>query len=184
MNVGLVSSMSRLLLLLLLSLFVSIGAIPTLPSRKPIVGGIRPTCFPTRPYCIRPRVEECRDAIYLMGTTGPDYPVIFGRDDAIIDMPRAYGLPRKWASLPDNCVVKIDVYDPQATDEATMKMLAASAELIVRWCILEGTGCGGTIMTGRTKALELTLGYYTAVDLEALLMRTRPNGSHNIFADE
>ncbi|KAL8919902.1 MAG: hypothetical protein Q9172_004750 [Xanthocarpia lactea] len=126
--------------------------------------GVRPTCFPSRPYC-------------------PEHPVIYGREDAIKDMPRAYGLPRKWGAMPDNCVVKIDVNDPQATEEATMKMLAASAELVVRRCIQEGTGCGGTILTGRTKALELTLGYYTAVDLGESFTRTRPNVSYNIYAD-
>ena len=183
MNLGLVSSMNRLLLLLLSPLFVIIDAIPTLPNRKPIVGAIRPTCFPTRPYCIRPRVQECRDTIFLMGSTGPEYPVIFGRDDVIKDIPRAYGLPRKWAAMPDNCVVKVDVYDPQATDEATMKMLAAGAELVVRWCILEGTGCGGSILSGRAKALEVSLGYYTALDFEDSHMHTRPNVSYNIYAD-
>ena len=119
-----------------------------------------------------------------MGATGPKYPVIFGRDEAIIDIPRGYGVPRKWASMPDNCVVKVDVRDPQATDEATMKLLAASAELVVRWCILEGPGCGGSMLTGRTRRLELTLGYYTAVDLEGWLVRMRPNVSlYDIYAD-
>lgn len=142
-----------------------------IPPRRSLGASVVPTCFPTRPYCIRPRAEECRDAIFLMASTDTEHPVIFGRPDVIKDTPRAYAVPQKWGSVPENCIVKIDVTDPRATEEVRMRSLAALAEVVVRKCVLGGTGCGGSASVGSVRsALELTLGYYTAVDIEGRSM--------------
>lgn len=82
-----------------------------------------------------------------------------------------------------NCVVKIDVRDPRHTEETTLKALAIWAEVVVKKCIIKGTGCGGTILTGMTKALEVTVGYYTAVEIGGMIMLGHPNISDHLYDD-
>lgn len=126
--------------------------------------GLGPKCFPTRPYCIRPRAEECRDAIVVMHGTDPGYPLIFGRSEIIKEAPHTYAVPHLWSSLPVNCIVKLDVTDPRATEEATLRSLAAMAEVVVRRCIVGGTGCGGSVSIGKGGSLNLMVAYYTVMD--------------------
>lgn len=66
--------------------------------------------------------------------------------------------------MPPNCVVKIDVTDPKASETIFIKQLVIQAEVVVRKCIIGGTGCGGEILAGDKRVLRLTLAYYTAVD--------------------
>ncbi|KAL8927085.1 MAG: hypothetical protein Q9208_002631 [Pyrenodesmia sp. 3 TL-2023] len=147
-----------ILLFHLLYTFVS-----SVPPLTPFTG-INPKCFPTRPHCIRPRVEECRDAIYLIGVADPGYPVILGRSEAIDHVPHAFEVPYMWSSLPINCIVKIDVTDPTATEEVSLKALAGMSEVLVRKCIIGGTGCGGSVLVGKAGKLRLSVSYYTQVD--------------------
>ncbi|KAL8995463.1 MAG: hypothetical protein Q9169_004804 [Polycauliona sp. 2 TL-2023] len=139
-----------------------------------------PTCFPTRPHCIRPRVDECRDALSVMVKADPGYSVILGRPEIVGDGPRSYGVPRMWSSLPFNCIVKIDVTDPKAWDETILKTLTAPAEVVIRKCIMGGTGCGGSMLVGKEKVLRLTLAYYTSIEGKgAVLDVGRGNGIEN-----
>ncbi|KAI4227736.1 MAG: hypothetical protein LQ349_006660 [Xanthoria aureola] len=170
-------------LIILFSIIANVKARPSSRPLRPLVASLEPTCFPTRPYCIRPQVNECRDAIVLMAGSDPGYPLILGRTDAIKHESRAYDVPRKWASIPPNCVVKIDVRDPQTTVETTLKIQASWAEVVVKKCIIKGTGCGGAILTGATKYLELTVGYYTAVEIESLIMLGHPNVTNHLYDD-
>ncbi|KAL8938825.1 MAG: hypothetical protein Q9216_003685 [Gyalolechia sp. 2 TL-2023] len=151
--------------LLIVLLHIAITIIKAAPS--PAAGAPRtlPSCFPTRPHCIRPRVDECRDAISLMGNIDPGYPVILSRPECSEGTSRSYSVPHAWASVPKNCVVKLDVTDPKASDELFIKSLTIPAELVIRKCIIGGTGCGGSILVGKAKVLELTLAYYTAVEV-------------------
>lgn len=87
-----------LLFAILLSVIANIEATPSL---RPLLASIEPTCFPTRPYCIRPQVNECRDAIVFMAGSDPGFPFIFGRADVVKQEARAYGVPRKWDSIPE-----------------------------------------------------------------------------------
>ena len=136
-----------------------------------------PSCFPTRPYCIRPRVDECYDAIFLVTQADPGYPIILGRPEVVGDSPRSFGVPRSWASLPPNCILKLDVTDPRASEELRLKSLTVPAEVVVKKCIIGGTGCGGSILVGQSQVLELTLAYYTAVDPNSGFLEVSMNGS-------
>lgn len=157
----------RLLILLFHLLCAPVSSAPPL---APLTGMV-PKCFSTRPHCIRPRAEECRDAIYLMRTADPGYSVILGRDEIIKHAPRAFTVPYMWSSLPINCIVRVDVTDSKATEEVTLKSLAAMAEVVVRKCIIGDTGCGGSVLIGKAGKLRLTVSYYTAMDrVERLLV--------------
>ncbi|KAL9602427.1 MAG: hypothetical protein Q9219_001851 [cf. Caloplaca sp. 3 TL-2023] len=134
-----------------------------------------PSCFPSRPYCIRPRPEECRDAISLMAAADPGYPVIVSRvSPSVPPSPRTYGVPYAWASIPPNCVVKIDVTEPKATEEVTLKALAVTAGWVLRKCVVKGTGCGGVVVVGMGRRLEVRVGYYTGLGRD---WARRGNGS-------
>lgn len=122
-----------------------------------------PSCYAERPYCIRPRALECRDAIFLMSTVDPGYPILLGRKEFIEGKPRAFAVPRKWGSIPDNCVVKLDMIDEKATEEVRLESLVSPADLVVRTCILKGSGCGGSVLVGPGRNIELSVAYYTAV---------------------
>lgn len=115
----------------------------------------------------------------------PGYPVILGRPGVVGDGPRSYGVPRAWSSLPYNCVVKLDVTDSRAVEEVFLKTLTAPAELVIRNCIIGGTGCGGSILVGRNEGLELTLAYYTGVRGKGMVLDIgRANGSRHALVDE
>lgn len=163
--------------LIILLFHVAIAIVDAAPPRTALAAKILPTCFPTRPYCIRPRIEECRKAISLMGVADPGYPIIVGRPDVVKGKSHSYSVPHAWASVPVNCVVKIDVTDPKATDEVTLISLTALAEVVIKNCILGGTGCGGSILAGKSKVLELILAYYTAIPHEGRLLSTASNGT-------
>ncbi|KAL9026047.1 MAG: hypothetical protein Q9196_005228 [Gyalolechia fulgens] len=142
-----------------------------------------PSCFPTRPHCIRPRVDECRDAIFFMGNVDPGYPVILSRPGIGEPTSRWFGVPRLWGSIPHNCVVKIDVTDPKASDEVLLKSLAIPAEFVIKKCIIGGTGCGGSILVGKAKVVELTLAYYTAVKPDDGFVMVASNGTVLMHVD-
>ena len=146
---------------ILLLLFCAINDI----SAASLTAKFFPACFTTRPHCIRPRVEECRDAVFLMRLADPGYPIILGRRDIVESHTRAFEVPRRWLSLPYNCVVKLDVIDPKATDELRLQSLTSPAEKIIRSCIIGSTQCGGSMLVGPKRELELTLGYYSAVEM-------------------
>lgn len=121
----------------------------------------------------------------IMVIADPGYPIILGRPDIVGQGPRSYDVPRMWSSLPYNCVVKLDVTDPKAVEEVFLKTLTAPAEVVIRKCIIGGTGCGGSILAGKTKMLRLTLAYYTSVEGEgAVLDVGRINGSRHALVDE
>ncbi|KAI4098036.1 MAG: hypothetical protein LQ339_006604 [Xanthoria mediterranea] len=126
--------------------------------------GLSPKCFPTRPHCIRPRVEECRETIVRVYDAGPEYPLIFGRAEVIKESPHTFTVPRLWSSVPLNCILNVDVTDPKATEEVSLSSLAAMAEVVVRRCVVSGTGCGGSALIGRGGRLKVTVAYYTAMD--------------------
>lgn len=126
--------------------------------------GLGLKCFPTRPHCIRPRVEECRETIVRVYDAGSDYPLIFGRAEIIKESPHTFTVPRLWSSVPLNCILNVDVTDPKATEEVTLRSLAAMAEVVVRRCVVSGTGCGGSVLIGRGGRLKVTVAYYTAMD--------------------
>ncbi|KAI4229103.1 MAG: hypothetical protein L6R40_008076 [Gallowayella cf. fulva] len=160
---------SLYLLLLFFSIITTSTATPASRPLTPLhAAGTVPDCYPIRPYCIRPRVEECRDAIMLMGAIDPGYPVIVGRKEIVSKLPRSFDVPRMWSSLPVNCIVRIDVRDPKSTDETTLKVLTIAAELIVRKCIIKGTGCGGSILAGKSRGLVLKLSYYTDLSVHGI----------------
>lgn len=165
-------------------LIINIAAAP--PKFHSLYGAnTLPTCFPTQPHCIRPRVDECRDALSIMVKADPGYPVILGRPGVVGDGPRAYGVPRAWSSLPYNCVVKLDVTDPRAVEEVFLMTLTAPAELVIRNCIIGGTGCGGSILVGRNEGLKLTLAYYNGVRGKGVVLDIgRVNGSRHALVDE
>ncbi|KAL9009803.1 MAG: hypothetical protein Q9173_005199 [Seirophora scorigena] len=149
-------------------LIISTTATPTpAPAPAPTSPRARflPACFPDRPHCIRPRVDECRDAITIMAAADPGYPIQLGRKEVIEDSPRAYRVPWEWSSLPINCIVKLDVTDPKAVELLLLRSLTTPAELVIRTCILGGTKCGGSILVGPNKVLALTLAYYSDVGL-------------------
>lgn len=134
-----------------------------------------PACFTTRPHCIRPRVQECRDATFLMRLADPGYPIILGRANIVESATRAFVVPRRWVSVPYNCVVKLDVVDPKATDELRLQTLTTPAERIIKYCVIGSTQCGGSMLVGPKRELELTLGYYSAVEMESELLRSASN---------
>lgn len=112
-----------------------------------------------------------------MGSVDPGYPVILSRPDVGEPMSRSYDVPRSWASVPLNCVVKIDVTDPKVSEELFIRSLAIPAEVIIRKCIKGGTGCGGSILVGKENNLELTLAYYTAFRPEDGFLMVASNGT-------
>ncbi|KAL8999974.1 MAG: hypothetical protein Q9188_005773, partial [Gyalolechia gomerana] len=162
--------------LLILLFHIATTLINAAPSPIALAAKPLPSCFPSRPYCIRPRIDECRDAISLMSSVDPGYPVILSRPDVGEASSRSYDVPRSWASVPQNCVVKIDVTDPKASEELFIRSLAISAEVIILKCIKGGIGCGGSILVGKEKNLELTLAYYTAVRPEDGFLMVASNG--------
>ncbi len=60
--------------------------------------------------------------------------------------------------------MEVDVTDPKATQEVRMKTLAAMAEVVVRRCVVGGTGCGGEVEIGDEGRLRMVVAYYTAID--------------------
>ena len=153
--------MNRLFLLFL----YAITSIHAAPAQNSFKGRFIPACFSSRPHCIRPRAEECRDAVFLMGAADPGYPVVFGRANVVEHFSRPFIVPRRWSSVPNNCVVKIDVVNPATTDEFLLHRLVLPAEIIIEACILAGTQCGGSMLVGPRREVELTLGYYGAVTM-------------------
>ncbi|KAL8679990.1 MAG: hypothetical protein Q9224_006984, partial [Gallowayella concinna] len=93
---------------MLLSIIPVINAAAARRPHQVLPADIVPICFPTRPHCIRPRVEECREAIDLMHTVDPGYPITVGRSEITEHIPHAFIVPRIWSSVPVNCIVKID----------------------------------------------------------------------------
>ncbi|KAL8955480.1 MAG: hypothetical protein Q9193_006692, partial [Seirophora villosa] len=152
------------LLIQLTLLIVSTIATPA-PAPASPRARLLPTCFPDRPHCIRPRVNECRDAVTIMAAADPGYPMELGRKEVLEDSPRPYRVPREWSSLPINCIVKLDVIDPKAVEVLLLRSLTLPAELVIRKCILGGSMCGGSILVGPNKALALTLAYYSDLSL-------------------
>lgn len=154
--------MSLLFISIFYLLFATIDAAPS-PTVLAATEKALPTCFPTRPHCIRPRAEECREATALMGSFEPGHPVILSRPEMSEQSSRSYTVPRQWASVPPNCVVKLDVTDPKASDQLFIKSLVIQGEIVIKKCIIGGTGCGGEILVGDRRVLRLTLAYYTAI---------------------
>ena len=64
--------------------------------------------------------------------------------------------------------MKLDVTNDDARDGLRLQFLTTPAEEILKACVTEGTKCGGRLLVGKLKVLELSVGYYTAVRLEAL----------------
>ena len=60
--------------------------------------------------------------------------------------------------------MQVDVTDPKATQEVRLKTLAAMAEVVVRRCVIGGSGCGGEVSVGEEGRLKLVVAYYTAMD--------------------
>jgi len=150
------------------SLFLSLALSTSLyPNAVPV-----PSCFASGPACLRPRLDECRDAISKMRYTDPGYITSFGRD--VEHSPRAIDLPYIWHSGPvKNCVVKLDVTSPDARDTLRLQTLTKPAEEILARCVTRGSMCGGKVLVGNLRVLELTVGYYTAVTLEGLIEAAR-----------
>ena len=114
----------------------------------------------------------------------PGYPVFLGRPGIVGQGLRDYGVPRIWSSLPINCIVKLDVTEPKAVEEVILKTLTAPAEFVIRKCIAEGTGCGGSILVGKWKQIRLTMAYYTSLEREGVLLDVgRRNGSREAYGD-
>ena len=176
--------MYQILLFLLIQFLTNITALPPISHIPPYLAGTLPTCFPTRPHCIRPRIGECRDALSVMVKVDPGYPVILGRPEIVGQGPRDYGVPRIWSSLPINCIVKLDVTEPKAVEEVELKTLTVPAEFVIRKCIAEGTGCGGSLLVGKGKKSRLTLAYYTSIEREGVLLDFGSgNGSREAYGD-
>ena len=112
-----------------------------------------------------------------MRYTDPGYQTVLGRHVDYI--PHSINLPRKWASEPRNCVVKLDVTSPEAREGLRLRTLTTPAEEIIEACITGGTKCGGKIIVGKLKVLELTVGYYSAVGLEGLIEAARFNATRD-----
>lgn len=161
--------------LFILLFATSVILVNAVPSRTSLAAKIHPSCFPTRPYCIRPQLAECRDAILLMGAADPGYPVILGRADIVGGLPHSYSVPQIWNSVPKNCVLKIDVTDPRDTEVVALKSLILPAEILVEECIIRGTGCGGSILAGKKRVLKLTLAYYTALHFSSGFLEAYSN---------
>ena len=128
---------------------------------KLILAASRPECFPTSPACLRPQVSECREALMLMRHTDPGFVTLFGRH-----LPwkrHTIDVPRIWQSSPRNCVVKLDVIAPEATDSFRLQYLTAQGEEVISACITGGTKCGGIINVGPKMVMQLQLGYYSAI---------------------
>jgi hypothetical protein len=151
-----------------LSLFLS----PALATSLPLDATTLPSCFPSGPACLRPRLDECRDAISKMRYTDPGHVTILGRD--VAHSPRSIPLPYIWHSGPiKNCVVKLDVTGPEARDTLRLQTLTEPAEEILAVCVTGGSMCGGRMLVGKLRVLELTVGYYSAVKLEGLIEAAR-----------
>lgn len=133
-----------------------------------------PSCFASGPACLRPRLGECRDAISKMRYTDPGHIIELGRD--VADTSRSIRLPRIWHSGPiKNCVVKLDVQSPEARDTLRLETLRKPAEEILARCVKQGSMCGGKMLVGNLRVLELTVGYYSAVTREGLIDAARFN---------
>ena len=121
----------------------------------------RPECFAESPACLRPGVDECRDALTKMRHTDPGFVTLFGRHLAwrrnTIDVPRA------WQSFPKNCVVKLNTVSEDATDSFRLKALTLQGEEVITACIIQGRHCGGIINVGPKKVMLLSIGHYSAV---------------------
>lgn len=151
-----------LLLSLALSTSLHLNAIPV------------PSCFASSPACLRPRLDECRDAISKMRYTDPGHTTELGRD--VADTSRSIRLPRIWHSGPiKNCVVKLDVKSPEARDTLRLQTLTRPAEGILARCVMQGPMCGGKVLVGNMRVLELTVGYYSAVTRDWLFEAARFN---------
>ncbi len=159
-----------LLPFLTLSLFLSLALSTSLHTNAANL----PSCFPSGPACLRPRLDECRDAISKMRYTDPGHVTVLGRD--VAHSPRSIPLPYIWHSGPiKNCVVKLDVTGPEARDTLRLQTLTKPAEEILAVCVTGGSMCGGTMLVGKLRVLELTVGYYSAVRLEGLIEAARFN---------
>jgi len=103
-----------------------------------------------------------------MRYTDPGYVTVLGRD--VAHSPRSIPLPYIWHSGPiKNCVVKLDVTDPEARDTLRLQTLTTPAEEILAVCVTGGSMCGGKVLVGKLKVLELTVGYYSTIRLEGLI---------------
>ncbi|KAI4136702.1 MAG: hypothetical protein L6R39_007656 [Caloplaca ligustica] len=173
-------TMDWLLILLLHGIITFVIAVPP---PTPLGAKLHPICFPIRPHCLRPRVDECREAMSVMVFADAGYPYIFGRPEIVVDTPRSFIVPHSWSSLPRNCVVKIDVTDPRATEEVTLKSLTAPAEVVIHKCILAGNGCGGSILVGKSRMMELMLAYYTADEIKSGISDLRLNRTFMTHTD-
>ena len=120
----------------------------------------RPECFAESPACLRPQVDQCRDALLKMRYTDPGYVTKFGRHlhwrGYTIDVPRI------WHSSPKNCVVKLDAVLEDATDSFRLKSLELQGEEVITACIIQGRHCGGIINVGPKKVMQLAIGHYSA----------------------
>ena len=121
----------------------------------------RPECFPNGPACLRPQVNECRDALTKLRHTDPGYVTTFGRHLAW--RRHTIDVPRTWQSYPKNCVVKLDTVTVDATDSFRLRALTRQGEEVVTACIIQGYHCGGVINVGPKKLMQLSIGHYSAV---------------------
>lgn len=121
----------------------------------------RPECFPESPACLRPQVNECRDALLKMRYTDPGYVTIFGRH--LQWRRHTIDVPRIWHSFPNNCVVKLDAVLEDATDSFRLRTLTLQGEEVITACIIQGHHCGGIINVGPKKVMQLSVGHYSAV---------------------
>ena len=133
----------------------------TCSALKLILAASRPECFPTSPACLRPQVNECREALIHMRLTDPGFVTMFGRH--IPWKRHTIDVPRVWQSVPRNCAVKLDVIAPDATDSFRLRYLTTQGEQIISACITGGTKCGGIMNVGPKMVMQLQIGYYSAI---------------------
>lgn len=144
-----------------------------------VLGASRPECFPLSPACLRPQTPECRAALMMMRHTDPGYVTFFGRH--IQYRRNTIDVPRVWQSFPKNCVVKLDVIIPGATDSFRLQHLTVQGEEIIAACITGGTHCGGIINVGPKMVMQLQVGYYAAIAPGYL---TRPSAANISITDQ
>ena len=140
----------------------------------------RPECFASGPACLQPQVSECRDALLKMRYTDPGFITTFGRH---VQLKRnSIEVPRIWNSYPKNCAVKLDVVAEQVSDSFRLQTLTTQGEEVIRTCVTHGTGCGGIVNVGPKMVMQLTVGFYAAVqhsrlqDLEELIRNVSVSG--------